>query len=85
MNITSLSCEDTNGTTTDEEEEVAQVVSDELGTGDVDPTDTRVCGTDGTTYPAVCQLLQRTTNINVRYAGRCNSSRCRGGQVSVKI
>lgn len=85
VNITQLSCEDTNSTATDEEEEVAQQVSTELGTGDVDPADTRVCGTDGNTYPAVCQLLQRATNINVRYAGRCNSSRCRGGLVSVRM
>ena len=55
---------------------------DELGSGDVDPADTRVCGTDGKTYSAVCQMLQRTANINVRHAGRCNSSACRGGEVS---
>ena len=54
----------------------------ELGTGDVDPEDTRVCGTDGNTYSSICQLLQETVNVNVHYAGRCNSSHCRGGPVS---
>ena len=54
----------------------------DIGSGDVEPSDTRVCGTDGITYGAVCQLLQRTADIDVHYAGRCNATNCRGGQVN---
>ena len=54
---------------------------DELGSGDVDASDTTVCGTDGRTYPSVCHLLQNTINEHVLHAGRCNANQCRGGPV----
>ena len=87
VNITQLSCDDYNTTTMDSDdsrEEIGDEISEEIddvGSGDVDPSDTRVCGTDGNTYGAVCQLLQRTADVDVHYAGRCNATNCRGGRV----
>ena len=80
VNITRLSCDDYNTTTMDSDDSRDER-DDNIGSGDVDPSDTRVCGTDGNTYGAVCQLLQRTADVDVHYAGRCNATNCRGGQV----
>lgn len=82
VNVTELNCEDTEDEMSEGRDEDGEDNTDELGTGDVDPDDTRVCGTDANTYPGVCQMLQRTANVNVRHAGKCNASVCRGGPVS---
>ena len=74
VNISDLLCDNETSTSSSEPEEDGN--DSELGTGDVDPEDTRVCGTDGNTYSSICQLLQETVNVNVHYAGRCNSSHC---------
>ena len=80
VNISDLLCDDDTSSSTPEPEQEDN--DSELGTGDVDPEDTRVCGTDGNTYSSICQLLQQTVNVNVHYAGQCDSSHCRGGPVS---
>ena len=83
MNITQLSCDDYNTTTVmdSEEEFFEEETNGDIGSGDVEPSDTRVCGTDGITYGSACELLQRTGDIDVHYAGRCNATSCKGGQV----
>ena len=40
-----------------------------------------VCGTNGVTYPSLCNLLQDTGNEAVAYAGRCGQEECQGGLV----
>ena len=46
-----------------------------------EPTDNSVCGTNGVTYPSLCNLLQDTGNEAVAYAGRCGQEDCQGGPV----
>ena len=43
---------------------------------------TAVCGTNGITYPSLCQLIQDTGNEAVAYAGSCDRRECQGGPVS---
>ena len=41
-----------------------------------------MCGTNGETYPSLCELLQDTGNEGVAYAGECDREECEGGEVS---
>ena len=43
---------------------------------------TAVCGTNGVTYPSLCQFIQDTGNEAVAYAGPCDRRECQGGPVS---
>lgn len=45
-------------------------------------TSDSVCGTNGQTYPSLCQLLQDTGNEGVAYVGECDREECDGGSVS---
>jgi len=42
---------------------------------------TEVCGSDGVTYPSLCQLLQMTSNIRVAHAGACERPECGSQEV----
>ena len=48
----------------------------------VNDNSTAVCGTNGVTYPSLCQLIQDTGNEAVAYAGQCDRRECQGGPVS---
>lgn len=54
----------------------------QIGSGDIDPTDTAVCGSDGNSYPAICHIIPNYPSVYVLHAGRCDNVNCRGGTVS---
>ena len=81
--MTDLACSNvTISTTTRDNDTDSDTDGDGIGNGDIDPDDTSVCGDDGNTYASTCHMIQTTNNVQVLHAGRCNSSRCKGGPVS---
>ncbi len=54
----------------------------EVGTGNVDATDTSICGSNGVSYPAICHVIPNYASVSVLHAGRCDDYNCRGGAVS---
>ena len=81
VNVTDLSCNNETATSDDDDDD-SDTDGDGIGNGDVDPDDTSICGTDGNSYPSTCHMLQTSNDVQVLHAGRCNASRCKGGQVS---
>ena len=86
VNVTSLPCDfsndDGSDNDDDDDDENDNESDDEIGTGDVSPNDTSVCGSDGNSYPAICHVIPNYANVHVLHAGRCDDNECRGGPVS---
>ena len=78
VNITRLPCNFTAKLT--EEEDSSD--DGQLGSGDIDPSDTALCGSDGKSYPAICHVIPQHVSVHVLHAGQCNNRNCRGGEVS---
>ena len=54
----------------------------EVGSGNIDSTDTAVCGSNGVSYQAICHVIPNYVSVSVLHTGRCDDINCRGGQVT---
>ncbi len=48
-------------------------------------TGSEACGSDGKTYASLCELLQASPGVKVKYGGKCNDKKCSSGEVSQGI
>lgn len=81
MNITELPCDFTTTFTSNPSDNPDD---GQIGSGDIDPDNTAVCGSDGNSYLAICHIIPNYPRVYVIHAGQCNDNNCRGGSVSTQ-